>query len=335
MRKFVIGIILIVIAVGIYFMCNQDISLKENLTAQVNQKAKIKNFIKNPTNIKNKDEIIDTSKVGEISVSAKKKTLLGTKEHKFIIKVIDTIKPKITYEKEINIGIGDNVDLLKNIKVDDNSKEKIDVKIEGEYDTSKEGSYSLKLIAADSSGNKAEETLVLNIFPKEIKDKPYYIKINRKQNVVMIYGVESGIYNKLVKTFVCSTGRDTPLGTFRTTDKYIWRPLVNNVYGQYATRITGSILFHSVPYFRQSKDSLEYEEYNKLGTKASLGCIRLTVEDAKWIYDNCPKGTMVTLYDSDDLKNIKKPESIKIDVNNKNRGWDPTDPDPNNPWKNN
>jgi lipoprotein-anchoring transpeptidase ErfK/SrfK len=67
--------------------------------------------------------------------------------------------------------------------------------------------------------------------------------------------------------------------------------LCGNVYGQYACRITGSILFHSVPYEKQDKSTLEWWEYDKLGETASLGCIRLTVEDAKWIYDNCAKGT--------------------------------------------
>lgn len=43
------------------------------------------------------------------------------------------------------------------------------------------------------------------------------------------------------------------------------------------------------------KGSLEYLEYNKLGTSASMGCVRLTVENAKWIYDNCPAGTTIRM----------------------------------------
>jgi len=35
---------------------------------------------------------------------------------------------------------------------------------------------------------------------------------------------------------------------------------------------------------------------NKLGSPASHGCIRLKVEDARWIYNNCPAGTTVTVY---------------------------------------
>lgn len=67
-------------------------------------------------------------------------------------------------------------------------------------------------------------------------------------------------------------------------------------YGQYATRIFDSYLFHSVPYYSQHKDDIEYDEYNLLGTSASLGCIRLEVVDVKWIYDNCPLGTPVLIY---------------------------------------
>lgn len=135
---------------------------------------------------------------------------------------------------------------------------------------------------------------------------------------------------------ICSVGTDgkTPTGTYNTTAKYTWLWLSGNVYGQYATRIVGPYLFHSVPYFTQDKSDLEYEEYNKLGQAASLGCVRLSVKDAKWIYDNCPVGTTVTIYDSDETEPLEKPKPIRIDTSDKKRrGWDPTDPDSRNPWK--
>lgn len=127
---------------------------------------------------------------------------------------------------------------------------------------------------------------------KESDTCPYRITVNLTDNIVTIYEKDSaGRYTTPDRAFVCSAGSYTPEGTFRTTNKYIWRPLFGDVYGQYATRITGSILFHSVPYLKQDKNTLEYDEYNKLGTTASAGCIRLTAADAKWIYDNCPSGT--------------------------------------------
>ena len=63
-----------------------------------------------------------------------------------------------------------------------------------------------------------------------------------------------------------------------------------------------------------------------------MGCVRLTVEDAKWIYDNCPSGTYVEIYDSEDPGPLGKPEALKLDADSPNKGWDPTDPDERNPW---
>lgn len=129
---------------------------------------------------------------------------------------------------------------------------------------------------------------------------------------------------------ICSTGRDTPAGVFSISDKYVWRLLVGDVFGQYASRICSDILFHSVPYYTQDKGDLETAEYNKLGTKASLGCIRLKVEDCKWIYDNCPPGTIVEIYDDEANPGpLGKPTISEIPLTAK---WDPTDPDSRNPW---
>lgn len=164
---------------------------------------------------------------------------------------------------------------------------------------------------------------------------PYYIRINRKQNCITIYTLdEQGEYTVPYKAMVCSTGlyNATPRGVFQISTKYLWRELYGGVYGQYATRIHGGVLFHSVPYYSKSKDALCTDKYNKLGQQASMGCVRLTVEDAKWIADNCPAGTSVEIYDSDDPGPLGKPEAMKIDTDSPNKGWDPTDSDERNPW---
>lgn len=164
---------------------------------------------------------------------------------------------------------------------------------------------------------------------------PYYIRVNRKQNCITVYTLDqNGEYTVPYKAIICSTGlyNATPRGTFQLSTKYLWRELYGGVYGQYATRIYGGVLFHSVPYYRKSKDSLCTDKYNKLGQQASMGCIRLTVEDAKWIAENCPSGTTVEIYDDDDPGPLGKPEAMKIDTDSPNKGWDPTDPDEDNPW---
>lgn len=80
---------------------------------------------------------------------------------------------------------------------------------------------------------------------------PYYIKINRQQNCVTVYALDSkGKYTKPVKAFACSVGVNnaTPTGTFSIPAKYRWHTLMGGVYGQYCSRIHGGVLFHSVFY---------------------------------------------------------------------------------------
>lgn len=172
----------------------------------------------------------------------------------------------------------------------------------------------------------------------EQETHPYYIKVNRIMNCVTIYGLDSdGKYTIPVKAMVCSVGKndgDTPLDISKTSDKYEFHPMVDGTYGQYAYRFnTGGILFHSVPYYTKDKSNLETEQFNLLGSPASLGCVRLCVRDALWIQTNCPVGTTVEVYDDPASPGpLGKPDMIKIPLDSPYAGWDPTDPDERNPW---
>ena len=176
---------------------------------------------------------------------------------------------------------------------------------------------------------------------------PYLIAVNRAASTVTVYTLdEEGRYTVPYMAMVCSGGEETPLGFFATPANYDWRQLAGPTWGQYATRIWDAYLFHSVPYYLYyadeaagtdgdpHKDDIEYDEFNKLGTPASLGCIRLMVCDVKWIYDNCDIGTRVIIYDdAEDPGPMGKPGTIYTDPADETlRGWDPTDPDPANPW---
>lgn len=166
----------------------------------------------------------------------------------------------------------------------------------------------------------------------------YEIRVNRAANCVTVYEKdEAGAYTVPVKAMACSCGIEpgsTPLGTFSTSDYYEWRLMVDNTYGQYAVRFVDRILFHSIPYVEDSADTLVTEEFNKLGEPASHGCVRLTASDAKWIYDNCEKGTTVIVYD--DAENpgpLGKPETMEILEGHPYGNWDPTDvTKEENPW---
>lgn len=173
-------------------------------------------------------------------------------------------------------------------------------------------------------------------------DEPqsYFIKVNYQANVVTIYTKDTaGNYTVPYKAMVCSCGTATPTsGTYTIPggkwDRWTWGQMVGNVWAQYYVRIKGSILFHSVPYTSKDKSTLEYWEYDKLGTTASAGCVRLTCKDAKWIYDNCVAGTKVEFYADSNPGPLGKPTAQKISEDEEVRGWDPTDPSKDNPWKN-
>ena len=168
------------------------------------------------------------------------------------------------------------------------------------------------------------------------EDLPYYIMVNRRMNTVTVYTQDvTGAYTVPYKAMICSTGRlghATPLGTFAITNvKREWCLMLDGSYGQYSSQFSGNYLFHSICYTAPDPSALIASEYNMLGGVASLGCVRLQTIDAKWIYENCPAGTRVTVYESDDPGPLGKPERL-VDVIPDDCGWDPTDPRPENPW---
>ena len=169
---------------------------------------------------------------------------------------------------------------------------------------------------------------------------PYAIRVNRALNTVTIYGLDdNGQHTVPVKAMICSTARPgyvTPKGTYKLAAyRSEWRLMLDGTYGQYATCFSGNYLFHSICYEDDRHDAMKRDSYNNLGNAASMGCVRLETQDAKWIFDNCPAGTPVTIYeDYDSPGPLGKPNKtvtyIPTEVHN---GWDPTDPAEGNPWR--
>ncbi|MGI6095832.1 MAG: L,D-transpeptidase family protein [Lachnospiraceae bacterium] len=131
---------------------------------------------------------------------------------------------------------------------------------------------------------------------------PYAIRVNRAKCIITIFArdPQTGDYNVPVKAFICSVGcpwSPTVTGTFYTQAKYSYKQLNGPTWGKWCTRIVGGYLFHSMPSPVSSPYTIVPEKYNLLGQPASGGCVRMTVGDAKWIYDNCALGTRVTISD--------------------------------------
>lgn len=170
----VIVIILIILCVIGYFLYTKikyesnksNVILKDKLDIEINDEVVLETFVKEIKNgiILNGKDVVDTSKLGKKNVELLIKDKNNYEEKiKFIINVIDTTKPVIEAKKEISTYVGTKIDLLKDVKVTDNSKEEIKAKVVGDYDINKAGEYKLKYEASDSSNNKEEVDFVLKV----------------------------------------------------------------------------------------------------------------------------------------------------------------------------
>lgn len=146
----------------------------------------------------------------------------------------------------------------------------------------------------------SSKALVYDITPDNINSldiessTKYLINVSLTNQKTYVY---KGKKNKwlLLKVFPCSTGiegEETPVGSFSIQEKGDW--FFSNKYnqgGKYWTQIVGDVLFHSVPFDRDKTTVVDYT----LNKPASHGCIRLSIADSKWIYNNIPKGSKVII----------------------------------------
>lgn len=187
--------------------------------------------------------------------------------------------------------------------------------------------------AADNGSNDSGSDSGSGGSPSAPASSGYSIDVNLTYGCVTVY-----YDGEPVRAMRCSVGTsggcETVVGNFTVQGGSEWMYMEGNVWAQYATRFYGPYLFHSVPYYSQSNADLEYNDYNKLGSPASLGCVRLCVSDARWIYYTIPNGTPVhTFYDSSSPGPLGKPGGYWIPTDIVElRGWDPTDPAGGNPW---
>ena len=151
---------------------------------------------------------------------------------------------------------------------------------------------------------------------------PYAITVDVTNQVVTVYGLdESGGYTRVVRQMLCSTGTKaypSDVGDWVLTGRVArWCDFPEwGGHAQFWTKINASIAFHSVIYNSYDTMDLSIKSYNNLGKRASHGCIRLTVADAKWIYDNCGEGVVVTI--TEDLPaDPELREALKLPALNK------------------
>lgn len=132
----------------------------------------------------------------------------------------------------------------------------------------------------------------IKLAKNEKSDTNYMIFVDTTACEVLVFQGKQGEWTP-IKDFICAPGlRSTPTkkGRFKVAAKgYVF----GDTYScYYYTQFCGDYLFHSIKYY---KGTFKVKD-GTLGKPRSQGCVRLALENAKWIYDNIPAGTFVWVY---------------------------------------
>ena len=134
------------------------------------------------------------------------------------------------------------------------------------------------------------------------------IEIDLTNQICTVYGVYSnGTTKPLMSEFISSAkkGCTTPTGNFKIQGASGGRKAKlrtakmsgGKSYAEFLCRFHGAKCMHGVPYKkRNTKGLVDKDKFNKLGSPASHGCVRMPWKLAHYIYENCPVGTPVKVF---------------------------------------
>lgn len=163
-------IILLVIILLIYmYITSPKIYLINNLNTEVFADTTNLSYITKIENgtIITKEEKIDTTSLGKKEITLDLKNKLGIKkEYKFTINIVDTTAPTITSPDSLEVNLGEEINLIENVTVNDNLDKNLEVKIEGDYDISTPGEYIIYYVSEDKSGNNIKKECKLTVLEK-------------------------------------------------------------------------------------------------------------------------------------------------------------------------
>ena len=133
-------------------------------------------------------------------------------------------------------------------------------------------------------------------------DTDYLLLVNCTTHKVGVYQGSVGNWKRLYYWDMADgrPGHESPRAVYRMgtekTNAYHFK-YFDSEGGRlwYATKIWDVYLFHSVPYEIDSDPNKVQDP--TLGKSVSKGCIRLDIENAKWIYENIPQKTYCEIYD--------------------------------------
>ena len=148
-----------------------------------------------------------------------------------------------------------------------------------------------------AGGNNAVEMLLKA--QKYGSGTKYLILVNRSAHKVAVYQGSRNNW-KQIHYWSCSVGKVikgksiTPAGNFRVSGYKIYRFGAQSR-SFYCTVLSSGNMIHSVQYAHGDSSPVHVVD-GRLGYHITNSCIRLLVENAKWVYNNCHEGTAVIVY---------------------------------------
>lgn len=163
----------------------------------------------------------------------------------------------------------------------------------------------------------------------------YYILLDLKNQIVTVFEKDdNGEYTKVVRRFICSSGKsgsgqiDPVTGEEDVglpTPSGIWKMGARERFGEFAafkgtwarywTQIVDGNFFHSIMFDNKNVNTLQSSAYRNLGRNVSHGCVRLYVEDAKWLYYYACPGTTIKVSPNEPsnktMKNLLKANGVE------------------------
>ncbi len=205
----------------------------------------------------------------------------------YLFESIDELVANKYYTKAINILSNYDVNLLTEDEITEIENKINSITMFREEYSGEDSEYTSNAILQEITPN--------NINSLSITSKtPYLVYLNLDKQITYIYEGSNNNWN-LIKEFPSSTGiegKETPKGIFSVTNRGEW--FFSDEFqqgGKYWVQFMGDYLFHSLPFDETQSNILDYT----IGEPSSHGCIRLKVEDAKWLYDNIANDTKIII----------------------------------------
>lgn len=143
------------------------VELQDNLNIEIYSKIKLKDLIKSINGKLLENPQINTTKLGEKTLSFKYINEENIKvPYSFNIKIVDTTKPIISMYNSYSVTVGYDGNIAEELFCGDNYDDNPTCLIEGEYDLNTPGEYPVTYKATDSSHNEITHNFVLRVKEK-------------------------------------------------------------------------------------------------------------------------------------------------------------------------